>query len=138
MTYVDITIVFPSQHCYFHSSQLSYKSMGLVFLDSIILNKSQAANSVSADYDKIAGLFEDLDLYLSRLKILEKWVPPVPELEVALTEVLTSVLVLCGICAKYIKMKRLGETFASSLPLEYFLTIVLLKCFIPMNSMSHV
>ena len=29
----------------------------------------------------------------------------------------TSVLVLCGICAKYIKMKRIGkETFASSLP----------------------
>ena len=117
MTYVDITIVFPSQHCYFHSSQLSYNSMILVFLDSMVLNKSQAANSVSADYDKIAGLFEDLDLYLNRLKILEKWVPPVPELEVALTEVLTSVLVLCGICAKYIKMKRLGkETIASSLP----------------------
>ncbi len=82
---------------------------------------------MSADYDKIAGLFEDLDLYLHRLKILEKWVPPVPELEVALTEVLTSVLVLCGICSKYIKMKRLGETFASSLPLRCFLTIVLTK-----------
>lgn len=66
-------------------------------------------NSVSADYDKISGFFEDLDLYLHRLKILEKWVPPIPELEVALTEVLKSVLVLCGICAKYIKMKRIGK-----------------------------
>jgi hypothetical protein len=64
---------------------------------------------VSADYDKITGLFKDLDLYLHRLKILEKWVPPVPELEVALTEVLTSVLVLCAIYAKYIKMNRIGK-----------------------------
>jgi hypothetical protein len=74
---------------------------------------------VTADYDKIVELFEDLELYLNRLKILEKWVPP--ELEVALTEVLTSVLVLCGICAKYIKIRRFGETFASSPPLRVFL-----------------
>ncbi len=94
--------------------------MVLVFLNSMILITFQAVNSVSADYDKITEFFEDLDLYLNRLKILEKWVPPVPELKLALTEVLTSVLVLCGICAKYIKMKRLGETFASSLPLELF------------------
>ena len=83
----------------------------LLFLDSMVLNKSQSANTVSADYDKIAGLFEDLDLYLNRLKILEKDVPHVPELEVALTEVLTSVLVICGICAKFIKMKRIGRMF---------------------------
>ena len=70
---------------------------------------------MSADYDKIAGFFEDLDLYLNRLKILEKWVPPVPELEVALAQVLTSVLVLCGICAKYVKMKRLGNYIFSSM-----------------------
>lgn len=85
--------------------------MMLLFLDSMVLNKSQSANTVSADYDKIAGLFEDLDLYLNRLKILEKDVPHVPELEVALTEVLTSVLVICGICAKFIKMKRIGRMF---------------------------
>jgi hypothetical protein len=66
-------------------------------------------NSVSADYDKITGLFEDLALYLSQLKILENWVPPVPELKVAIIEVLASVLVLCAISAKYIKMKRIGE-----------------------------
>jgi len=77
---------------------------------------------VSADYDKIAGFFEDLDLYLSRLKILEKWVPPVPELKVALAQVLTSVLVLCGICAKYVLMKRFGNcTFSSAPFLESFL-----------------
>lgn len=74
---------------------------------------------MSADYDKIAVFFEDLDLYLNRLKILENEVSPVPELEVALAQVLTSVLVLCGICAKYIKMKRLGNyTFPRVLPLR--------------------
>lgn len=73
---------------------------------------------MSADYDKIAGFFEELDLYLNRLKILEKWVPPVPELEVALAQVLTSVLVLCGICAKYVKMKRFGNYIV--LFLDYF------------------
>jgi len=82
-----------------------------------MINKSQATNSVSADYDKISKLFEDLDLYLNRLKILEGRVPPIPELEIALTEVLTSVLVLCGIYVKYIKMKRIGkETFAIHFP----------------------
>ncbi|EPE36656.1 Ankyrin repeat-containing protein [Glarea lozoyensis ATCC 20868] len=70
-----------------------------------------AAGSVSADYDKITGLFEDLDLYLSRLKILETWVPSVPELEVALAEVLASVLCLCAISAKYIKVKRIVKAF---------------------------
>ncbi len=74
-----------------------------------MLNNLQTVKSVSADYDKIVGFFEDLDLYLRRLKILEKSIPLVPELEVALTEVLTSVLVLCGICAKHMKMKRVGR-----------------------------
>lgn len=66
-------------------------------------------NSVSADYDKITGLFKDLALYLSQLKILQNWVPPVSELKVAIIEALASVLVLCAISAKYIKMKRIGE-----------------------------
>ena len=80
---------------------------------------------MSADYDKIAGFFEDLDLYLSRLKILEKWVPPVPELVEALAQVLTSVLVLCGICAKYVKMKRLGNyNFFSLLILQSFSELI--------------
>ena len=46
--------------------------MTLVFLDSMALTKSQAVNPVSADYGKIAGLFEDLNLYINRLKISEK------------------------------------------------------------------
>lgn len=64
---------------------------------------------MSANYDKIVEFFEDVDSYLNRLKILEKWVPSVPELKMALTDVLTSVLILCGICAKYVKMKRFGN-----------------------------
>jgi hypothetical protein len=72
-------------------------------------NAPQAANSVSADYDMISGFFEELDLYLNRLKILEGWVPAIPELKTALAQVLTSVLVLCGVSAKYVKMKRFGK-----------------------------
>lgn len=69
----------------------------------------QTANAVSADYDKIEGFFEDLNSYLHRLKIWELKVPPIPELKEIITEVFTSVLVLCGICAKYVKTKRIGN-----------------------------
>lgn len=68
--------------------------------------------SVSADYDKIIEFFEDLDSYLSRLKVLEvdaMDMPTIPELKSVLIEVLISVLDLCGISAKYIKMKRIGK-----------------------------
>lgn len=70
---------------------------------------------MSADYDKIAGFFEDLDMYLHRLKALEEYVSRLPEVELALTNVFTSVLVLCGISAKYIKMKRIGDYAPSCL-----------------------
>ncbi|PGH21367.1 hypothetical protein AJ80_03284 [Polytolypa hystricis UAMH7299] len=70
-----------------------------------------ATNSVSADYDKLIEFFEDLDLYLNRLKVLEKRISPIPELKAALVDVLTSVLVLCGISAKYIKTKRIVKAF---------------------------
>lgn len=70
---------------------------------------------MSADYDQIAEFFEDVDLYLSRLKILEEEIPPVPELKIALARVLTSVLDLCGICAKYVKMKRISMNTLSSI-----------------------
>lgn len=69
----------------------------------------QTANAVSADYDKASGFFEELRSYLHRLKVLEHQVPPIPELHVVIIEVLTSVLVLCGICTKYIQTKRIGK-----------------------------
>ncbi|KAL8716183.1 MAG: hypothetical protein Q9220_000088 [cf. Caloplaca sp. 1 TL-2023] len=70
-----------------------------------------SVNAVSADYDKVTGFFEDLDLYLNRLKILQEWAPPVPELQKAVVEVLASVLVLSGISAKYIKTNRIVKAF---------------------------
>lgn len=76
---------------------------------NFILTGVQTANNVSADYDTIAGFFEDLDLYLKRLKIPENRVPSIPELVEAITGVLTSVLVLCGICAKQIKTRLYGN-----------------------------
>ncbi|WEW59218.1 hypothetical protein PRK78_004687 [Emydomyces testavorans] len=74
---------------------------------------SQTANSVSADYDKVVSFFEDVSSYLNTLKILETQVPPIPELRDALAEVLASVLILCGIFAKYLKMKRVVKAFRS-------------------------
>ncbi|KAL9014436.1 MAG: hypothetical protein Q9173_000918 [Seirophora scorigena] len=81
---------------------------------SDIFSTTQSAIAVSADYDKIIEFFEDLNRYLHRLKILEKWMPPVSELKVAIVQVLTSVLVLCGICAKYVKMRRFGRLLSNA------------------------
>jgi hypothetical protein len=74
-------------------------------------DSSQVSRSVSADYDRVAGFFEDLRSYLCRLKVLEGNVPPVPELKAVLVQVFTSILVLCAICTKYIRKKRVGMFF---------------------------
>ncbi|KAJ5775210.1 uncharacterized protein N7511_000221 [Penicillium nucicola] len=70
---------------------------------------SNTASSVSADFDKVAEFFGDVESYLNRLKTIEEKIPPVPQLEFALTEVLTSVLILCGICAKYTRKRRFAK-----------------------------
>lgn len=117
ITHINIAIGLPSQHYHLHGGSLSYERKIFVYLCIPGLNEPQTANAVSADYDKIVGFFEDLDLYLNRLKILENWISPVPELGVALAQVLSSVLVLCGICEKYVKMKRLGKSAFFSMPI---------------------
>jgi uncharacterized membrane protein YphA (DoxX/SURF4 family) len=63
---------------------------------------------MSADYDRVAEVFEDMGTYLHRLKVFEHRVPPVQEVKVVITEVLATILVLCGICTKYIQTKRMG------------------------------
>lgn len=73
------------------------------------LTALKTANAVSADYDRVAAVFEDIKSYLHRLKALEHRVPAVPELELVITEVLTSIMVLCGISTKYIRTKRVGK-----------------------------
>lgn len=78
---------------------------------AIPLTALETANAVSADYDKVAAVFEDIKSYLHRLKVLEHQVPAVPELELVITEVLTSIMVLCGISTKYIRTKRLGKPY---------------------------
>ncbi|EEP77938.1 predicted protein [Uncinocarpus reesii 1704] len=72
-----------------------------------------SVNIVSADYDKVVEFFEDVNFYLNTLKVLETKVPPIKELKNAITEVLTSVLMLCGIFAKYVKMKRFAKALRS-------------------------
>lgn len=109
MADVCLVIVLPSQHCHLHSCPLSSQCKEPVRACGPNLNETQSANVVSADYDKVVAFFEDLNLYLNRLKILEGEIPPVAELRLAVAQVLTSVLILCGICAKYVKTRRLGK-----------------------------
>ncbi|KAH0522614.1 hypothetical protein TsFJ059_006437 [Trichoderma semiorbis] len=71
----------------------------------------KTANTVSADYDKISGFFEDLKYYLQQLQVIDATVQLIPQLKVALTEVFESVLILCGICTKYSKTKRIIKSF---------------------------
>ncbi|KLU88296.1 hypothetical protein MAPG_07283 [Magnaporthiopsis poae ATCC 64411] len=71
------------------------------------------ANAVSSDYDKVASLFEDLQSYLVRLKVLEGKVPPFPELIAVITEILTSVLVVLGVFTECIQTKRIVKTLRS-------------------------
>ncbi|KAK3296336.1 uncharacterized protein B0H64DRAFT_374434 [Chaetomium fimeti] len=72
----------------------------------------KTADTVSSDYDKITGFFDDLNSYLHRVKTLEhNNTPAIPELEVALTEVSRSVLVLYGIYTKYTRRKRIVKAF---------------------------
>jgi hypothetical protein len=63
---------------------------------------------MSGDYDKIESFFDTLQMELKSMEILEYQLGTIPELEVALTEVFSSVLGLCGICVEYIRKKRIG------------------------------
>ena len=55
-------------------------------------------------------MFEDLDAYLHRLKVLEGNVPlsGMPELQGVLVEVFVAVLGLCALGTRYVKMNRFG------------------------------
>lgn len=76
----------------------------------VVLMRLQTANTVSADYDKIEGFFEDLESYLQKLKILETHVSVLPELTESIMKVFSAILVLCGICAKQASTRRYGES----------------------------
>ncbi len=104
-------------HCNRPSPPALLSSLLCVILSTYVTQPSwhqyfddaQSANTVSADYDRIAGLFEDIASCLEGFKILEGRIPPIPELKLALARVLTNVLVLCGICAKQGKMSRFSK-----------------------------
>lgn len=94
-------------------------SYGLVktLVGSYIANILQVANGVSAGYDKVTKLFEDLSSYLNQLKVLEHGnLPSIPELKLVVVEVLVSVLDLCGLTAKYVTRRRTGKSFVPAPP----------------------
>jgi hypothetical protein len=68
------------------------------------------ANTVSANFDRISKLFDDMSTYLQRLQILRHTVPPSPELHEVVIAILGSVLDLCGHTTKYMKMKRISKS----------------------------
>ena len=118
MAYCCTATGFSSQHHYLHSCALSHQRMSPYLLQHQYLDDAQSVNTISADYDRIAGLFEDIASCLEGFKILEGCIPPIPELNLALARVLTSVLVLCGICAKYGKMSRFSKYILCILGLQ--------------------
>jgi hypothetical protein len=75
---------------------------------------------VSGDYDQIESFFDNLQTELNSLKVLEYQIKQIPELEMALAEVLASVLVLCGICSQYMHKKRIGKSLCNKLRLVRF------------------
>ncbi|PHH65759.1 hypothetical protein CDD81_1486 [Ophiocordyceps australis] len=70
-----------------------------------------SAKSVSSDYDRLVEFFEDVESCLCSVKIWENKVPPVPQLEKAITTLFCSILMLFGVYTKYIKKKRIVKAF---------------------------
>ncbi|KAG9388103.1 Goodbye multi-domain protein [Pyrenophora tritici-repentis] len=91
------------------------------------------AKAVSADFDRLEEFFEELSSYLTRLKVWESEIPQITELEEVMTEVFTSVLVLCGICTKYVRMRRLDSKLQSEVELICSLTRQLVEQIHPIS-----
>ena len=87
---------------------------------------------MSADYDIVQECFEDIILYLRQLKFLDSNVNAAGELKEAILDVLTSILGLLEMCAKYTEMKRLSMWSIKVL----FTNNLLLRAYLA-TSLSH-
>lgn len=106
--------MYPATEAIFAAMRYLISVSGMGSLTILFLITFKVSKSVSADYDKLENFFEDLRSYLTRLSVLEHKIPAIAELRAALTEVLVSTLVLCAICTRYLKTKRIGELLLSS------------------------
>jgi hypothetical protein len=66
----------------------------------------QRANSVLADYDHLAMVFEDMNLFLHRLKVLGGSFPTSKLNQLCLIDILTLILKVVGISIKNMKENR--------------------------------
>ncbi|KAF5716200.1 ankyrin repeat-containing protein [Fusarium globosum] len=102
--------VYPATEAIFAAMRYLISVSGMGFLTILFLITVKVSKSVSADYDKLENFFEDLRSYLTRLSVLQHNIPAIAELRAALTEVLVSTLVLCAICTRYLKTKRIEDS----------------------------
>ncbi|CAI4219124.1 unnamed protein product [Parascedosporium putredinis] len=77
-----------------HATKSAFPPSEAIF--SAIRYLFQVANTVSASYDRVMAVFEELSFYLSELEVLENNLPVIPPLQIALTQVFVSILDVCG------------------------------------------
>lgn len=63
----------------------------------------------SADYDAIVNFFEDMNNFLQRVTIIEKRVPRKKAYQNALMDVFSSLLHMCAVAHKFIKLGRFSK-----------------------------
>jgi hypothetical protein len=69
---------------------------------------------VSADYDKLIDIFEQLKSFLDELNVLKGYIPETPEIRRCITDILTSTLILIGLSTKEMRHGRAGKTSSST------------------------
>ncbi|KAF2397384.1 hypothetical protein EJ06DRAFT_550928 [Trichodelitschia bisporula] len=67
-----------------------------------------AANNVSADYDKLLVIFDELNAFLGGLNVLKGHIPHTPEIRRCITDIFTTIITIIGLSMKAMKRGRIG------------------------------
>jgi len=70
------------------------------------LTSLQTANRVSADYDLLVTFFDELRLFLERLKLIDGHIPESQDIRRCLVDILTLILKIIGMSVKTMKSGR--------------------------------
>lgn len=84
---------------------------------ALSLTFKQTANSVSADYDLLVNFFDELRLFLERLKIVDGRIPDSKDIRRCLVDILVLILKIIGLSVKTMKKGR-GCTLTFSFSLR--------------------
>ena len=82
-----------------------YSSFPLLLL-TITIHELQTANSVSADYDLLVSFFDELRLFLERLKVIDGHIPNSKDIRRCLVDILVLILKIMGLSVKAMKKGR--------------------------------